>query len=226
MPSLNADSETAALYKQMLLRPLEVDGGDEPEDVRLVRAFAPLCRAHPKSSHSRSEAGATAFTRNWLAFEEGQRRLAIEARLRHMRRYEWPSLWGAAEMQDQIFRMWAEESTGFGMEGSPEMDPEHCPDRDKPRATVQQYVALVGETVSANLEGIARARLEKRPKQYQSDAAIHHAFMRSTAGGGEAPCDGDPEEKEAMEGSVKPASGYFEPLPWDLSSADELLAVL
>ena len=44
------DSETAALYKQILLRPLEVSAGEEPEDVRLVRAFAPLCSVRPTST--------------------------------------------------------------------------------------------------------------------------------------------------------------------------------
>ncbi len=34
MPSYNVDSETAAMYKQLLLRPTAVAAGDEPEDVR------------------------------------------------------------------------------------------------------------------------------------------------------------------------------------------------
>ena len=50
------------------------------------------------------------------------------------------------------------------------------------RATVAQYVALIGEEVAGNLEGIARARLEKRRRQYQSDAAVHQAYVQVTTG--------------------------------------------
>ncbi len=45
----------------------------------------------------------------------------------------------------------------------------------KPRATVAQYVALVATQVAPNLEGIALAREEKKPRQYQSDAAVQQA---------------------------------------------------
>ena len=72
-PPTIVDSETAALYKQILLRSLEVSAGEEPEDVRLVRAFAPLCSVRLASSQSRSTAGAIAFTRNWVTFAEAQR---------------------------------------------------------------------------------------------------------------------------------------------------------
>ena len=41
-----------------------------------------------------------------------------------------------------------------------ELDPEWCPDRGKPRATVELYTALIGDDVAANLEGLARARGE------------------------------------------------------------------
>ena len=85
MPPTMVDSETAALYKQILLRPLEVSAGEEPEDVRLVRAFAPLCSVRPTSTQSRSAAGATAFTQNWVAFAATQGRLALEVRRRHQR---------------------------------------------------------------------------------------------------------------------------------------------
>ena len=122
--------------------------------------------------------------------------------------------------------MWSQEAARADFECLLDDDPEHCPDQDKPRATVEQYVALVGEDVSANLEGIARARLEERPRQYQSDAAIHHAYMRSTADGGDAVGDADQDDVEAAQDSVKPAAVYFEPLPWDLGSAEEMLAVL
>ena len=37
------DSESAAMYKSLLLRSLSVEVGEEPEDVRRDKAFAPLC---------------------------------------------------------------------------------------------------------------------------------------------------------------------------------------
>ena len=43
MPSSNVDSETAAMYKQLLLRPLSVPQSDVPEEVKVRNAFAPLC---------------------------------------------------------------------------------------------------------------------------------------------------------------------------------------
>ena len=43
MPASYQDSESAALYKQLLTRPLHVPITEEPEDVRLVHAFSPLC---------------------------------------------------------------------------------------------------------------------------------------------------------------------------------------
>ena len=55
MPSSNVCSETAALFKQLLLRPLAVPGGDEPADVQVEKAFALLC---PPPD------GATAFKRS------------------------------------------------------------------------------------------------------------------------------------------------------------------
>ena len=58
---------------------------------------------------------------------------------------------------------------------------------------MKQYVAIVGQDVAANLEGIASARLEKRPRQYQSDAAVHQAYMQATTGGGTRGEDGDGE---------------------------------
>ena len=67
------------------------------------------------------------------------------------------------------------------------------------------YVSLFGEEVVANLEGIARARLEKRPSQYQSDAAVHHAYVRATTGGGETG-DRDDGRKAARRWKVRKRS--------------------
>ena len=108
----------------------------------------------------------------------------------------------------------------------PALDPPYCHDRSKPRATVAQYAALVGEEVAWNLEGIARARLEKRPRQYQSDAAVHQSFMKATTGGGELPGGEDAAEGEAGVEAPKAVQAFFEPIPWDVSSVKDMRAVL
>ena len=92
MPSSNVDSETAAMYKQLLLRPLAVPDVDEPEDLRLIQAFAPLCSAPADASVPRGHLGASAFTRSWRAFADSQEQPAREGRRRFLARYEWPSV--------------------------------------------------------------------------------------------------------------------------------------
>ena len=77
MPASNVDSETAAMYKQILLRPTAMAIGDEPEDLRLVAALRPYCALAHSEERDRSKAGANAFTRNWLTFSEGQSNLAM-----------------------------------------------------------------------------------------------------------------------------------------------------
>ena len=65
------------------------------------------------------------------------------------------------------------------------------PDADarKPRVTVQQYSALVGEDVAYHLEALARARVEKHKRMYQTDQEIHQHFVKMTTGGGEGADD-------------------------------------
>ena len=58
------------------------------------------------------------------------------------------------------------------------------PDGGKPRATVQQYAALIGQKVMNHLEGLALARKEKRARPYQTDAEIHQSYIKITSGGG------------------------------------------
>ena len=45
---------------------------------------------------------------------------------------------------------------------SPCVDPPDDPDREKPRASVEEYVALIGDAVALNLDSLARARVEKQ----------------------------------------------------------------
>ena len=59
----------------------------------------------------------------------------------------------------------------------------------KPRATVRQYAALIADQVQANLEGLARARVEKHSRPYRTDAEIHQSYIKATAGGPAGPED-------------------------------------
>ena len=170
MPSSDVDSETSAMYKQLLLRPLSIAGGEDPADVSLVHAFSPICCSAVPHAASRSLEGATAFSHNWVQYLALLQSESMAARARFLERCEWPSLWETAEVHQTLLGMHLEQmpADASDTEGMPtpstEIDPEHCHDKHKPRATVAQYVALVGEEVAANLEGIARARLEKRPR--------------------------------------------------------------
>ena len=122
--------------------------------------------------------------------------------------------------------MWSEER---GYEGPPELDngaelidPENCPDRAKPRPTVAQYAALLSTQVACNLEGIAGARLERRPRQYQSDASSHQAYMKATTGGGLG-ADGEADmDSEDLSEAPQEVRQHFEPLPWDISSEEDM----
>ena len=163
---------------------------DAPADVRLVSAFLPLCSTEAAGTSPRGcPDGAHAFTRNWLRYYEDLEPKAHRGVERFLHRYEWPSLWETAEVQGELHRMWSdvcesEDPSGFG--DAPEhLDPEHCHDREKPRATVAQYAALLSTQVASNLEGIARARFERRPRQSQSGASVHQAYMKATSGGSE-----------------------------------------
>ena len=225
MPSQLVCSETAALFKQLLLRPLSVHQSEDPADVQLVEAFAPTCAPGD---------GATAFSRSWLEFAHLQRRRALDGRHRFLDRYEWPSIWETAEVQEALHQMYLEKlsETDDNERGEEEatlgdeLDPEWCPDRGKPRATVELYTALVGEDVAANLEGLARARMEKPPRQYQTDAAIHQAYMKSTTGGGEGVDGEDAPEAEPSGEGPQPAKNFFEPLPWGISTVAEMEKIL
>ena len=86
MPGSNVDSETAAMYKQILLRPTAVEASDEPQDLRIVAAFSKFCASNPHLD--KGTAGATAFTRNWIAYTEEQENDAMLARRCFLNRYE------------------------------------------------------------------------------------------------------------------------------------------
>ena len=67
--------------------------------------------------------------------------------------------------------------------------PDEDPDKGKPRATVKQYVALTAQKVAVHLENLARARLVKHQRPFQTDAEIHQSYIQATSGGGGEPVD-------------------------------------
>ena len=232
MPSSNVDSETAALYKQLLLRPLSVPCGEAPADQRLVEAFTPLCSPGTEGAGlGGCPDGARAFTHNWLRYSEDQE---VEARRgfgRFLLRYEWPSLWETAEVQTVLHGMWTParadaEPDDLGGADAGLLDPVHCHDRGKPRATVAQYTALLCVEVAANLEGLARARLEKRPRQYQSDASVHQAYMRATSGGGETAGGEAGLDFEGSGDAPQTARQHFERIPWGITNEEAMRKAL
>ena len=85
-----------------------------------------------------------------------------------------------------------------------------------------QYVAVIGTEVAVNLEGIARVRLEKPPRQYQTDAAVHEAYMKATSGGGENEGDGEVPEAEGHGEAPKAVVAFFEPLPWGITTTEDI----
>ena len=221
--SIQGYKETAAMFKQLLLRPLSVPCEDAPADVNLLKAFAPVCAPGD---------GSDAYTRSWFEFSTEQREHAATARLRFLDRHELPSIWETAEVQETLHEMYLEQATADAdfvdecedAAASRGLDPEWCHDRAKPRATVQHYTALIGDDVAANLEALAWARMDKRPRQYQSDAAVHQAYMQATTGGGEAGDDAGDAEPETE--APKPVKNFFEPLPWNITGKDEMEKIL
>ena len=110
-----------------------------------------------------------------------------------MERHEFPSLWETQEIQNELLDMknraeQMDSQCGYASAATGNRDP----DAGKPRATVCQYAALMGEIVATNLEGLARARLEKKPRAHQTHAEIHQSYIVATSGGPRGP-DDEPE---------------------------------
>ena len=101
MPPSYQDSETAAMYKQLLTRPLSItpaSASKDLEDIRLVSAFLPLCTVDGEDVEDRSVVATKCFTKTWLTFRKEQTELASEGRKRFLDRFENPSLWETCEM--------------------------------------------------------------------------------------------------------------------------------
>ena len=236
MPPSTLDSETAAMYKSLLLRAVSVEVNDQPEDVRLADAFRPLCEVEDPARGHVVEPN-QAFTTAWLAHVKAQKALADDAARLVLDRYEYMSLWEIQEIHDELNAMWetAHGTDDIDLEAkgaalncpdlvSHDSKSRSDPDEGKPRATVRQYAALIGQKVMANLEGLARARREKQPRAYQTDAEIHQSYITATSGGADGALDG-PEDGPTANATPTPAREVFPLLRWSFDQ-EEMRAIL
>ena len=84
-----------------------------------------------------------------------------------------------------------------------------------------QYGALIGEEVASHLEGLARARVEKHKRMYQTDQEIHEQYVKLTTGGGEgAQDDGADEVGPDERGAAISNEADFPILPWNRDKDD------
>ena len=88
------------------------------------------------------------------------------------------------ERQETMRHRELEETRCYDVHDVPDVEQQPDHDHDKPRATVAQYVAVVGHSVALNLDGLAQARVEKHPRAYQTDAQVHEVYIQATSGGG------------------------------------------
>ena len=239
MPPTRDDPETACLYKQLVVRPLRVscDEGQDTGDA-INRAFDPL-----SSPDTRGEdpAGDVAFSRNWSAYKKVQAHLALKGREAFLRRYEYPSIWETAEVQAHLEHLWRSSNDALDVvdEGSSGdhalhtsydgphalvSDPLHDHDRDLRRAGMHEYVAIIGEDVADNLEGLALARTDKKQRQYRDDAVILQSFIATVSGGGAA--DEDGADFEIADAGPQISSRHFEALPYAIDSSEEMQKIL
>ena len=99
-----------------------------------------------------------------------------------------------------------------------------CEDHDlgKERATVAQYVAIAGEEVAINLEGLACARVDKPKKQRETDAHDQEAYMKLTNGGGQADGDVGEDGDAQVAGPTFISERHFPPIQWDFSTEEDM----
>ena len=120
MPSHVQDSETAAMYKQLLLRPSAIAYSDTvTEDSAELEAFAHMCSPLPGGSREHFTP-ATAFSANWLLYRRGMEVGAAEGRQRFLDRFEYPSLWETEEV------IAAQHGAWLDRDHVGEVDPDHC----------------------------------------------------------------------------------------------------
>ena len=214
MPPSNRDSETAAMFKQLLTRPLAVpEDLSIPVDIRLLQAFEPTCPPRGANRADASAWDAQAFSAAWVAFSKEQSTEATEGRRRFLSRFEWPSIWETDEVQEHLKEMLGDERDGWEDDGA--ADPSAAPSIDydarTPRASVRQYSSLIGERVATNLEGLARARHEKPTKRREEDAHVHESYIKMTIGGGHDAADAG-SDTEALPIQSAPSERIFPPV--------------
>ena len=120
MPSHSQDAETAAMYKQLLLRPSAMAYSDSLTEERAVfEMFSHLCSPLPEGCREYFSP-ATAFSANWMRHQRAMEVDAAEGRRRFLDRYEYPFLWETEEVTAALHDGWLHR----GHDG--EVDPDHC----------------------------------------------------------------------------------------------------
>ena len=130
-----------------------------------------------------------------------------------LNRYEWPSVWETQEVQSRLFELWSEsDEKTDDLVCEEGMQNQHDHDSEKSRATMQQYTSIIGQEVAGNLEGLARARLEKHPRAYQTDAEIHESYTKMVYGGEGGAADGEADGDPLPEPGKPARSQVFQPM--------------
>ena len=125
----------------------------------------------PDAPRDMNVRGSTCFTRAWAHYEAQADEEARVAAARFLARHEWPSIWETREAHEELPRLYQARAQEED-EDIDSQDPARCPDKEKPRATARQYVSMMAMQAAPNLDGIALAREERKPRQYQSDADV------------------------------------------------------
>ena len=98
------------MFKQLLLRPLSMHVDDEmPMDLRMIHTFRPLCAPPEGAQQDLADAGSVAFSRQWVALQDEQRRDAARAMDRLLARFEWQSLWETDEVHQELYKLYVDE---------------------------------------------------------------------------------------------------------------------
>jgi hypothetical protein len=189
MPPVTMDAERNAMYKQLQCRPFSVPQGDQSPEDKVLEAFKPFCAApQPQQGCDLSLWATAAFSKAFVKWHSEAKTQALVAAERFLRRFEYPSLWETKEMQETLAEL-CDESCRHQESGEecgdniPEAARRRDPDGDHPRCTVAQYSSLWAMERVGNLEGIARARLEKHQKRRDLDAQVHEEYSKfATAG--------------------------------------------
>ena len=89
MSPSTVDSESAAMFKSLLLRPFSVEPGDEPEDVRFDRSFQVLSQVEGEVLDGNQAAGRKEATPTSLRQQVSPLRFVFVASFSHRHRIGW-----------------------------------------------------------------------------------------------------------------------------------------